>query len=74
MGLDEIFDKCSAPKETNRQIGPLFKKWLTKGGLGIKPVNIQIFENGKDNAVLDASDANVTSSSVILFFEEILSP
>jgi hypothetical protein len=59
MGLDEIFDKCSAPKETNRQIGPLFKKWLTKGGLGIKPVNIQTFEHGKDNAVLDASDAEM---------------
>jgi hypothetical protein len=59
MGLDEIFDKCSAPKETNRQIGPLFKKWLTKGGLGIKPVNIRTFENGKNNAVLDASDAEM---------------
>jgi hypothetical protein len=59
MGLGEIFDKCSAPKETNRQIGPLFKKWLTKGGLGIKPVSIQAFENGKVNAVLDASDAEM---------------
>jgi hypothetical protein len=59
MGLDEIFDKCSAPKETNRQIGPLFKKWLTKGGLGIKPVSIHAFEDGKDNAVLDATDAEM---------------
>jgi hypothetical protein len=25
MGLDKIFEKCSEPKETNRQIGPMFK-------------------------------------------------
>jgi hypothetical protein len=35
MGLDEIFERCSSPKETNRQIGPLFKRWLVNGGLGI---------------------------------------
>ena len=27
MGLDKIWEKCTEPKETNRQIGPLFKKW-----------------------------------------------
>jgi len=26
MGLDEIFSRSSEPKETNRQIGPLFKR------------------------------------------------
>lgn len=26
MGLDEIFERCSEPKETNRQIGLLFKR------------------------------------------------
>ena len=24
MGLDKVFEKCSLPKETNRQIGPMF--------------------------------------------------
>lgn len=35
MGLEKIFERCSEPKETNRQIGPLFKRWLNKGTLGI---------------------------------------
>jgi hypothetical protein len=34
MGLDKIFEKCSEPKKTNRQIGPLFKRRLANGGLG----------------------------------------
>ncbi|MDR2601978.1 MAG: hypothetical protein LBC53_05950 [Spirochaetaceae bacterium] len=40
----ELFEKCSEPKETNRQIGPLFKRWLANGGLGIKPVGINVFQ------------------------------
>ena len=35
MGLNEIFEKCSAPKETNRQVGPLFKRWISTGTLGV---------------------------------------
>ena len=38
MGLDKIYEKCSEPKETNRQIGPFFRRWLNKGVLGVKPV------------------------------------
>lgn len=56
MGLDKIYEKCTEPKETNRQIGPLFKRWIDGGGLGIKPVNIEEFKNSKENAVLSASD------------------
>ena len=26
MGLSKIYEKCSEPKETNRQIGPMFKQ------------------------------------------------
>jgi hypothetical protein len=59
MGLDKIFEKCSEPKETNRQIGPLFKRWLTNDGLGIKPVGINEFQKTDENAVLDASDAEM---------------
>lgn len=33
MGLDEIFARISASKETNRQIGSLFKKWIESGAL-----------------------------------------
>ena len=59
MGLDKIFERCSEPKETNRQIGPLFKRWLVNGGLGIKPVGINEFQSNEENAILDASDAEM---------------
>jgi len=59
MGLDKIFEKCSEPKETNRQIGPLFKRWLTNGGLGIKPVGRAEFESHNENAILNASDTEM---------------
>jgi hypothetical protein len=35
MGLNNIFLKCSEAKETNRQIGPLFNRWLKKKTLGV---------------------------------------
>lgn len=59
MGLDKIFARCSEPKETNRQIGPLFKRWLNKKALGIQPVKLDEFLKAKGNAVLDASDAEM---------------
>ncbi len=56
MGLDKVFEKCSEPKETNRQIGPMFKNWLNKKALGITPVKIDDFLSNEDDAILDASD------------------
>lgn len=59
MGIDKIFARCSEPKETNRQIGPLFKRWLNKKALGIQPVKLEQFLATKENAILDASDAEM---------------
>lgn len=59
MGLKNIYERCSEPKETNRQIGPLFRRWLNKKSLGIQPVKMDQFLNGKDNAILDAGDAEM---------------
>ena len=56
MGLDKVFEKASEPKETNRQIGPLFRRWLNKGSLGIQPVFLKEFLKSNDNAILDAGD------------------
>ncbi len=56
MGLNKIFEKCSEPKETNRQIGPMFKDWLNSKALGIQPVSIDEFILDSKDAVLDASD------------------
>lgn len=59
MGLKELFARSSEPKETNRQIGPLFKRWLNKKALGIRPVKLDEFLKAKGNVVLDASDAEM---------------
>jgi hypothetical protein len=59
MGLDKIYEKCSEPKETNRQIGPLFRRWLNKGVLGITPVPLDTFIASNHNAILDAGDAEM---------------
>ncbi|OGD57000.1 restriction endonuclease [Candidatus Berkelbacteria bacterium RBG_13_40_8] len=56
LGLKNIFEQCSEPKETNRQIGPLFRRWLKSGALGIKPVKSEKFLSNKENAILDAGD------------------
>lgn len=60
MGLDEIYEKCTEPKETNRQMGSLFKRWISKGTLGA-PVynNVEDFLTTDKNAVLNASDAEM---------------
>lgn len=39
MGFDEIIDKTTTPKETNRQIGPMFKNWVNSGVLGVPVTN-----------------------------------
>lgn len=59
MGLDKVYERASEPKETNRQIGPLFRRWLYKGSLGIKPVPYSLFMANDENAILDAGDAEM---------------
>jgi hypothetical protein len=56
LGLDEIFERCSEPKETNRQIGPFFKRWLNRKALGIQPVDLETFLSSDENAILNGSD------------------
>ena len=56
MGLDVMYSRCSEPKETNRQIGPFFRRWLNKKSLGVQPVKLDKFLKGKGNAVLDGGD------------------
>ncbi len=59
LGLDKIWEACSQPKETNRQIGPMFKDWVKRGCLGIKPIPINDFLQSNGNAILDASDTQM---------------
>lgn len=63
MGKDAVLEKCTEPKETNRQIGPMFKYWLNKGTLGA-PVyknTLDFLRNKNENAVLNVSDAEMAS-------------
>ena len=59
MGLTKLFEKCSEPKETNRQIGPLFKRWIHSGALGILPIPQEKFLKAKGNAIFDGSDTEM---------------
>lgn len=56
MGLDKIYERCSEPKETNRQIGPMFRDWLKRKSLGIEPVTLNDFLEKDEDAILDAGD------------------
>ncbi|MBA3632552.1 MAG: restriction endonuclease [Acidobacteria bacterium] len=56
MGLDKILERSSQPKETNQQMGQLFRNWLKKGTLGVFPVNLKEFSAANENAILDGGD------------------
>lgn len=56
LGFDEIYKRCSQPKESNRQIGPMFRNWLNKGDLGILPIDEKQFMASNDNAILEGTD------------------
>jgi len=52
MGIDKIFERCSEAKETNRQIGPMFRRWLRKKALGIQPVDINRFMSDSKDIIM----------------------
>lgn len=59
LGLNRLYEKCSQPKETNRQMGPLFRHWTESGALGLFPISESIFTSNNDNAILAGSDAQL---------------
>lgn len=59
LGLDKIYERCSEPKETNRQIGPLFRRWLARGIIGADLLNVFDFRKTKSNAILHGSDGEL---------------
>lgn len=57
MGYDGIIDKATSPKETNRQIGPLFGDWIKRGALGGNYVDDeQAFLDATSNIIFGGSD------------------
>lgn len=57
MGLSRLYEKCTEPKETNTQMGPMFSRWVQNKSLGIKPVALDIFLSNNENAILSGNDA-----------------
>ncbi len=58
LGYDEMIKKMTMPKETNRQIGPLFKNWIRSKALGFEVTeDMEYFRTADENLVLNASDA-----------------
>ncbi len=56
MDLNELFQKCSQPKETNRQIGPMFKYWVEHKRLGFPKMDVEEFSRTRKDAILCAND------------------
>lgn len=56
LGLEEVRKRCEAPKETNRQIGPMFRRWVQSGACGFPLVSAEEFNAVAGDAVLDAGD------------------
>ena len=61
MGLDSIYSKCSEPKETNRQIGPMFRRWFTGGAIGLDVMDNATFSSTDKDGILDAGDVELMS-------------
>lgn len=62
LGIDKLYERCTQPKETNRQMGPLFRRWIESGTLGIVPVDEFTFVekiDKKENAILAGSDSKL---------------
>lgn len=56
MGLDKLYEKCTEPKETNTQMGPMFSRWIQSKAMGIVPVPLDEFTESKINSILGGSD------------------
>lgn len=58
-GTEQLWRMCSAPKETNRQIGPMFGRWVESTALrgALRCKSIDEFRNGHGNRYLIGSDA-----------------
>jgi hypothetical protein len=55
LTIDEIIERLQAPKETNRQIGPMFKNWCLSVGWPTTS-NREEFKNSTGICIFDGSD------------------
>ena len=59
LGIEKLYERCTQPKETNRQMGPLFRRWINSGTLGIQPTTLSEFTSTSSDAILDGSDSQL---------------
>lgn len=60
MGIEQVIEKCTEPKETNRQMGSMFKGWVNKGTLGAPILHdAEEFLVYSDNCIFNTSDAEM---------------
>jgi len=64
LGLNGIYTRCSEPKEMNRQIGPLFRRWLQRKELGAELLDGEEFLAVNDNAILSGTDNQLLDFAV----------
>lgn len=65
MTLENIYEKCTEPKESNRQIGPMFKRWLSLGTIGCPVYDDEIlFLKSNENAIYNASDETMKKFAI----------
>ena len=57
LGFQKMYECCTEQKETNRQIGPMFRNWLNGGAIGIRPIPEAEFMGTTSDAILDGSDS-----------------
>lgn len=59
-GIEESIKSMTKPIESNRQIGPLFKRWIDNGSLGVKITSSENdFINSKENIVFNSNDDEI---------------
>lgn len=57
LGVEKLKASVVQPKETNRQMGPLFRRWVDSGALGVVPVrDIDQFLRSDGFAILSGQD------------------
>lgn len=57
LGIEALLKEATRPKETNRQLGHSFKKWLPQ--LGYPVLNVEEFANTRGVAILAGGDAQL---------------
>lgn len=56
MSLSDIYEKCSQPKEANRQIGPMFRSWIKRTEWGFPKMNYDEFCDSNKDAICIGTD------------------